>query len=84
MRKISERQQQILDFIKSEVDSKGYPPSVREIGDAVGLQSSSTVHGHLRKLEELEYIRRDPSKPRAIGSGKYRRVLPYSERLRRS
>ncbi len=66
MRKISERQQQILDFIKSEVDSKGYPPSVREIGDAVGLQSSSTVHGHLRKLEELEYIRRDPSKPRAI------------------
>lgn len=66
MRRISERQRQILDFIKSEVESKGYPPSVREIGDAVGLQSSSTVHGHLRKLEELEYIRRDPSKPRAI------------------
>lgn len=66
MKKISERQQQILDFIKSEVEQKGYPPSVREIGDAVGLQSSSTVHGHLRKLEKLEYIRRDPSKPRAI------------------
>ncbi|NMA62345.1 MAG: repressor LexA, partial [Firmicutes bacterium] len=66
MKKISERQQQILEFIKSEVETKGYPPSVREIGDAVGLQSSSTVHGHLRKLEELEYIRRDPSKPRAI------------------
>lgn len=66
MRKISERQRRILDFIKSEVDKKGYPPSVREIGEAVGLQSSSTVHGHLRKLEELEYIRRDPSKPRAI------------------
>lgn len=66
MTKISERQQQILDFIKNEVHAKGYPPSVREIGNAVGLQSSSTVHGHLRKLEELEYIRRDPSKPRAI------------------
>lgn len=66
MEKISERQQQILDFIKSEVQAKGYPPSVREIGEAVGLQSSSTVHGHLRRLEELEYIRRDPSKPRAI------------------
>ena len=66
MRKISERQQRILEFIRSEVKSKGYPPSVREIGDAVGLMSSSTVHGHLRRLEEFGYIRRDPSKPRAI------------------
>lgn len=66
MKKISERQQKILDFIKSEVEEKGYPPSVREIGNAVGLQSSSTVHGHLRRLEKMEYIRRDPSKPRAI------------------
>lgn len=66
MRKMSERQQRILAFIKSEVDSRGYPPSVREIGEAVGLRSSSTVHGHLTRLEELGYIRRDPSKPRAI------------------
>lgn len=66
MSKISERRRKILEFIKNEVDAKGYPPSVREIGDAVGLKSSSTVHGHLIKLEELGYIRRDPSKPRAI------------------
>lgn len=66
MRKISERQHKILDFIRREVANKGYPPSVREIGDAVGLMSSSTVHGHLRKLEEFGYIRRDPAKPRAI------------------
>lgn len=66
MKKLTERQQQILDFIRSEVETKGYPPSVREIGEAVGLQSSSTVHGHLRKIEDLGYIRRDSSKPRAI------------------
>ncbi len=66
MSKISERRRKILEFIKDEVDAKGYPPSVREIGEAVGLKSSSTVHGHLLKLEELGHIRRDPSKPRAI------------------
>lgn len=66
MKRLTERQQQILDFIRSEVETKGYPPSVREIGEAVGLQSSSTVHGHLRKIEDLGYIRRDSSKPRAI------------------
>lgn len=64
--KISERQQSILDFIKEEVDRRGFPPSVREIGQAVGLNSSSTVHGHLCKLEDLGYIRRDPAKPRTI------------------
>lgn len=64
--KISKRQQDILDFIKSEVQMKGYPPSVREIGEAVGLASSSTVHGHLARLESKGYIRRDPTKPRAI------------------
>ncbi|MDQ0178431.1 transcriptional repressor LexA [Bacillus chungangensis] len=64
--KISKRQQDILDFIKSEVQSKGYPPSVREIGEAVGLASSSTVHGHLERLESKGFIRRDPTKPRAI------------------
>ncbi|MGI6673609.1 MAG: transcriptional repressor LexA [Limnochordia bacterium] len=66
MPKLSDRQRRILDYIKSEVTTKGYPPSVREIGNAVGLRSSSTVHGHLTKLEELGYIRRDLSKPRAI------------------
>lgn len=64
--KLSKRQQDILDFIKSEVRHKGYPPSVREIGEAVGLASSSTVHGHLARLESKGLIRRDPTKPRAI------------------
>lgn len=63
---ISSRQRSILDFIKKEVKEKGYPPSVREIGEAVGLASSSTVHGHLARLEKKGHIRRDPTKPRAI------------------
>ncbi|EIJ81402.1 LexA repressor [Bacillus methanolicus PB1] len=66
MAKLSKRQQDILDFIKEEVKKKGYPPSVREIGQAVGLASSSTVHGHLARLESKGLIRRDPTKPRAI------------------
>lgn len=66
MTKISKRQQDILEFIKQQVSDKGYPPSVREIGEAVGLASSSTVHGHLARLEKKGYIRRDPTKPRAI------------------
>ncbi|MBM7650155.1 repressor LexA [Bacillus ectoiniformans] len=66
MTKLSKRQQDILDFIKDEVRAKGYPPSVREIGEAVGLASSSTVHGHLARLESKGLIRRDPTKPRAI------------------
>ncbi len=66
MTKISIRQKAIMDFIKNEVRSKGYPPSVREIGEAVGLASSSTVHGHLERLEKKGLIRRDPTKPRAI------------------
>ncbi|WP_110929525.1 transcriptional repressor LexA [Bacillus massiliglaciei] len=66
MTKLSKRQQDILDFIKEEVRQKGYPPSVREIGEAVGLASSSTVHGHLSRLESKGLIRRDPTKPRAI------------------
>lgn len=64
--KISKRQNSILDFIKQEVREKGYPPSVREIAEAVGLLSSSTVHGHLDRLEKKGFIRRDPTKPRAI------------------
>jgi repressor LexA len=66
MTKLSKRQQNILDYIKDEVRKKGYPPSVREIGEAVGLASSSTVHGHLARLESKGLIRRDPTKPRAI------------------
>ncbi len=66
MTKLSKRQQEILNFIKEEVRKKGYPPSVREIGEAVGLASSSTVHGHLSRLESKGLIRRDPTKPRAI------------------
>lgn len=63
---LSSRQIQILNFIKSEIANKGYPPSVREIGKAVGLSSSSTVHAHLSQIEKKGYIRRDPTKPRAI------------------
>jgi repressor LexA len=64
--KLSRRQQAILDFIRQNVREKGYPPSVREIGEAVGLASSSTVHGHLERLQMKGYLRRDPTKPRAI------------------
>jgi len=63
---LSLRQTNILEFIKDEIRKKGYPPAVREIGEAVGLLSSSTVHGHLQTLENKGYIRRDPTKPRAI------------------
>jgi SOS regulatory protein LexA len=63
---LSSRQKQILSYIKDTLRVKGYPPSVREIGEAVGLSSSSTVHSHLSKLEEHGLIRRDPTKPRAI------------------
>lgn len=63
---LSERQNAILNFIKQELKLKGYPPSVREICRAVGLNSTSTVHSHLSTLEKKGYIRRDPTKPRAI------------------
>ncbi|MGP4040207.1 transcriptional repressor LexA [Gracilibacillus sp. D59] len=66
MTNLSKRQEEILAYIKEQVELKGYPPSVREIGEAVGLASSSTVHGHLARLEKKGYIRRDPTKPRAI------------------
>jgi repressor LexA len=64
--KISSKQQEILDYIKSEIINKGYPPAVREIGAAVNLRSTSSVHSHLESLEKNGYIRRDPTKPRAI------------------
>lgn len=63
---LSSRQREILEYIQRTTSEKGYPPSVREIGKAVGLSSTSTVHGHLAQLEEKGYIRRDASKPRAI------------------
>jgi repressor LexA len=65
-KQLTGRQQQILDFILETVRSRGYPPAVREIGEAVGLSSPSTVHSHLSALVKAGYIRRDPSKPRAI------------------
>ncbi len=64
--KISARQRDILDVIEQQMRERGYPPSVREIGDAVGLTSPSTVHSHLNTLQRLGYLRRDPTKPRAI------------------
>ena len=64
--KITEKQRQILEYIKSEILSKGYPPAVRDICQAVDLKSTSSVHAHLETLEKNGYIRRDPTKPRAI------------------
>lgn len=64
--KITAKQQEILDFIKSEILHKGYPPAVRDICEAVHLKSTSSVHSHLETLEKNGYIRRDPTKPRAI------------------
>ena len=63
---LTKRQSEIYEFIKSHLDTTGYPPTVREIGKALGLHSPSTVHAHLAKLEKSGVLRRDPSKPRAI------------------
>ncbi len=65
-KKLTSRQATILKYIQKVIEDRGYPPSVREIGEAVGLKSSSTVHTHLVNLEKKGYIRRDPTKPRAI------------------
>jgi len=64
--RVTSRQREILEFIERQMRERGYPPSVREIGDAVGLTSPSTVHSHLNTLERLGFLRRDPTKPRAI------------------
>ncbi|MBQ8983733.1 MAG: transcriptional repressor LexA [Lachnospiraceae bacterium] len=64
--KITDKQREILEFMKEQILSKGYPPSVREICSAVHLKSTSSVHSHLETLEKNGYIRRDPTKPRAI------------------
>lgn len=63
---LTKRQQEIIDYIRRHTDDRGYPPTVRDIGRAVGLASSSTVHAHLANLERLGLLRRDPSKPRAM------------------
>lgn len=65
-RDLSPRQRQILQYIVQHIDTRGYPPTVREIGEGVSLSSSSTVHGHLRRLEEMGLIRRDPVLTRAV------------------
>lgn len=64
--KLGDKQQAILDYLKEEIIRRGFPPAVREICQAVGLKSTSSVHAHLNALEKMGYIRRDPSKPRAI------------------
>lgn len=64
--KISNKQREILEYIKNEILNKGYPPAVRDICEAVHLKSTSSVHSHLETLEKNGYIRRDPTKPRAI------------------
>ena len=64
--KISKKQQEILEYIKSQILQRGFPPAVREICEAVNLKSTSSVHSHLETLEKNGYIRRDPTKPRAI------------------
>ena len=63
---LTKRQKEIFDFIRKHAENTGYPPTVREIGKAVGLHSSSTVHAHLANLEKIGLLRRDPTKPRAI------------------
>src|ERR671914_417262 len=63
---LSKRQRQIYDFVVRYADRHGYPPTVREIGEAVGLASPSTVHAHLANLERAGYLKRDPTKPRAL------------------
>src|SRR5438874_11564715 len=70
------RQQEIWDFLVEYVDQHGYPPTVREIGEAVGLASPSTVHAHLANLERAGLLRRDPTKPRALALGGRERHSP--------
>jgi repressor LexA len=73
---VTERQRAILDYLRGFVDEHGYPPTVREIGQAVGLRSPSTVHAHLAQLERAGFLRRDPTKPRAIELTDRRREVP--------
>ncbi|HXF81453.1 MAG TPA: transcriptional repressor LexA [bacterium] len=75
-RGLTRRQKEILTFIQRYTEAHGYPPSVREIGQALGLTSSSTVHSHLTALEKKGYLRRDPSKPRALEILRDEREVP--------
>lgn len=77
-KQLSEQQQKMLSFLKQETQERGYPPSIREIGSALGYASPSTVQHHLRALEKAGYIRRDPTKPRALTF-----VLAHGESLTR-
>src|SRR5881275_2176622 len=74
------RQQEIWDFLVDYVDGHGYPPTVREIGEKVGLASPSTVHAHLANLERAGYLKRDPTKPRALELTGLRRADPGASR----
>ena len=76
---MTERQRAILEYLHEYVEEHGYPPTVREIGDAVGLRSPSTVHAHLAQLERAGALRRDPTKPRAIELADRRRAEPLPE-----
>ena len=77
---LTQRQQEIYEFVAEYVDTHGYPPTVREIGDAVGLASPSTVHAHLANLERAGLLKRDPTKPRALElTGRGRRADAVSE-----
>jgi repressor LexA len=80
---LTERQRQILDFLTSYVDAHGYPPTVREIGEAVGLASPSTVHAHLANLERAGLLKRDPTKPRALELTARERPQPAAEDVHR-
>ena len=75
---LTQRQREVYDYVVSYVDSHGYPPTVREIGEAVGLASPSTVHAHLANLERAGYLRRDPTKPRALELTKRERTAGAS------
>lgn len=84
---VTSRQQRILDFIRGTVQQRGYPPTVREIGEAVGLNSSSSVHAQLANLERRGLLRRDPTKPRAMelqrraGEGRQAAMVPLVGRI---
>jgi repressor LexA len=82
---LTDRQQEIWDFVVEYVDRHGYPPTVREIGEAVGLASPSTVHAHLANLERAGLLRRDPTKPRALEllGGRRRKERPAEEAVMR-
>jgi repressor LexA len=73
---LTQRQREIYDFVVSYADGHGYPPTVREIGEAVGLASPSTVHAHLANLERAGYLRRDPTKPRALELVRREQAVP--------